>query len=97
MKLIPTGTWERLRDRGLKVHKVQQELGLDDIPQRSDMTPIHYQYLAIEALDRGLITEGCFADFLGVDRLEARRIAMSLNDFSITMIEENIHLDLCQA
>lgn len=97
MKLIPTGTWERLRNRGLKVRKVQQELGLEDIPQRTDMTPIHYQHLAIEALDRGLITEGRFADFLGVDRLEARRIAMSLNDFSITMIEENIHLDLCQA
>ena len=97
MKLIPTGTWERLRNRGLKVRKVQQELGLEDIPQRTDMTPIHYQHLAIEALDRGLITEGCFADFLGVDRLEARRIATSLNDFSITMIEENIHLDLCQA
>jgi Zn-dependent peptidase ImmA (M78 family) len=97
MKLIPAGTWERLRNRGLKVRKVQQELGLEDIPQRTDMMPIHYQHLAIEALDRGLITEGRFADFLGVDRLEARRIAMSLNDFSITMIEENIHLDLCQA
>lgn len=73
IKLIPSGTVERLRDRGLKVRKVQQELQLEEIPQRTDMLPIHYQYLAIEAFDQGFITEGRFAHFLGVDRVEARR------------------------
>ncbi len=97
MTLLPSGTWERLRDRGLKVRKIQQELGLLSIPQRTDMTPIHYQYLAIEALDQGLITEGCFADFLGVDRLEARHIAEALREHSSGMIEEATHLDLRQA
>ncbi|NER35125.1 MAG: hypothetical protein F6J93_14100 [Oscillatoria sp. SIO1A7] len=29
---------------------------------------------AVDALDRGLITEGRFAGFLSVDRLESRRI-----------------------
>ncbi|GAB4277232.1 MAG: XRE family transcriptional regulator [Oscillatoriaceae cyanobacterium] len=87
MKLLPSGTWERLRDsfadlsvRGLKVRKVQQEIGLQAIPQRSDMAPIHYQHLAIEALDGGLITEGRFADFLRVDIIEARRIAELLRE-----------------
>lgn len=75
MKLLPSGTWDRLRDRGLKVRKVQEELGLQPLLARPDMTPIHYQHLAIEALDQGLITEGRFAKFLGVDRLEARHIA----------------------
>ncbi|MGB7251402.1 MAG: ImmA/IrrE family metallo-endopeptidase [Phormidesmis sp.] len=96
MKLLPSGTWTRLRDRGLKVRHVQQELGLEAIPQRSDITPIHYQHLAIEALDRGLITEGRFANFLGVDRLEARRLAEILCEYSSGMIEEAVNLDLRQ-
>jgi Zn-dependent peptidase ImmA (M78 family)/DNA-binding XRE family transcriptional regulator len=96
MKLLPSGTWDRLRDRGLKVRKVQQELGLEEIPQRTDMIPIHYQHLAIEALDQGLITEGRFADFLSVDRLEARRIAEALREYSSGMMEETTHLDLRQ-
>lgn len=99
MRLLPSGTWDRLRDRGLKVRKVQQDLGLEDVRQRTDVVPIHYQHLAIEALDRGLITEGRFSDFLGVDRLEARRIAEALREnYSSGMTEEeSIHLDLYQA
>lgn len=95
-KLLPSGTWDRLRDRGLKVRKVQQELGLEEIPQHTEMIPIHYQHLAIEALDQGLITEGRFADFLNVDRLEARRIAEVLREYSSGMMEETTHLDLRQ-
>ncbi len=97
MGLLPSGTWDRLRDRGLKVRKVQQELGLEETQQRIDIVPIHYQHLAIEALDRGLITEGRFANFLGVDRLEARRIAETLRKHSSGMMEESVHLDLRQA
>lgn len=97
MELLPSGTWDRLRDRGLKVRKVQQELGLNKIPQRTDMVPIHYQHLAIEALDQGFITEGRFADFLSVDRLEARRIAEALREYSSGIMEEATHLDLRQA
>jgi Zn-dependent peptidase ImmA (M78 family)/DNA-binding XRE family transcriptional regulator len=97
IKLLPSGTWERLRDRGLKVRKVQQEMGLEPISDRVDMAPIHYQHLAIEALDRGLITEGRFANLLGVDRLEARRIAESLSEHSSGIIAEVADLDLCEA
>ncbi len=96
MELLPSGTWNRLRNRGLKVRKVQQELGLKEIPQRSDMAPLHYQHLAIEALDQGLITEGNFSDFLKVDRLEARRIAEALREHSSGMMEEASHFDLIQ-
>jgi len=94
IELMPAGTWDRLRDRGLKVRKVQQELGLEDIPQRTDTIPLHYQHLAIEALDQGLITEGRFSDFLNVDRLEARRIATALREHSSGMMEEASDFDL---
>jgi Zn-dependent peptidase ImmA (M78 family)/DNA-binding XRE family transcriptional regulator len=96
MGLLHSGTLERLRDRGLKVRKVQQQLGLEEIQQRTDIAPIHYQHLAIEALDQGLITEGRFADFLDVDRLEARRIAEALREHSSGIMEEAAHLDLRQ-
>jgi Zn-dependent peptidase ImmA (M78 family)/DNA-binding XRE family transcriptional regulator len=96
MELVPSGTWDRLSDRGLKVRKVQQELGFSEIPQRTDMAPIHYQHLAIEALDQGLITEGRFADFLNVDRLESRRIAELLREYSSGINDESACLDLRQ-
>jgi hypothetical protein len=60
------------------------------------MAPIHYQHLAIEALDQGLITEGRFAEFLDVDRLEARRIAELLRNYSSGMVDESTHVDLRQ-
>lgn len=94
MSLVPSGTWERLKDRGLKVRQVQQELELEDIPRRTDRVPIHYQHLAIEALDQGLITEGRFSHLLGVDRLEARRIAEEMREYSSGMVEPAIHMDL---
>jgi Zn-dependent peptidase ImmA (M78 family)/DNA-binding XRE family transcriptional regulator len=98
MKLLSSGTWERLRDRGLKVRQVQQEMGLKDIPQRADLTPIHYQHLAIDALNQGLITEGRFADLFGVERLEARDIAEKLRDYGSEILDDvDTHLDLCQA
>lgn len=94
MELLRTGTYDKLRDRGLKVREVQQELDLLHIPQRADLAPIHYQHLAIEALDRGLITEGRFADFLKVDRLEARRIGQMLRERSGGTMEEEVDFDL---
>lgn len=96
MKILPSGTWNNLRERGIKVRKVQQELKLDAIPQRGDMTPIHYQHLAIEALDQGLITQGQFANFLQVNHLEARRIADQLREYSTGIGEEMIDFDLRQ-
>lgn len=97
MKLLPSGTWERLRDRGLKVRQVQQELGLEAIDRRADMVPVHYQHLAIEALDQGIISEGRFAKLLGLNRLESRDIANKLREYSSGITEETTHLDLRKA
>ena len=94
MALLRTGTWDRLRDRGIKVRKVQQDLGLQETAHRSDQLPVHYQHLAIDALEQGKITEGRFADFLEVDRLEARRIAEELRNHSAGIEDEIIGLEL---
>ena len=94
LALLPTGSWARLRDRGIKVRKVQQDLGLQETAHRSDQLPVHYQHLAIDALEQGKITEGRFADFLEVDRLEARRIAEELRNHSAGIDDEMISLEL---
>jgi Zn-dependent peptidase ImmA (M78 family)/DNA-binding XRE family transcriptional regulator len=75
LKLLPTGLWDRIRESGFKVREAQRQLGLDVLPASDQMFAIRYQHLAIEAFDRGLISEGMLARFLGVDRLEARRIS----------------------
>ena len=100
MELLPSGTWNKLQYRGLKVRKVQKELGLEEIAQRPDIMPLHYQRLAIEALDNGLITEGRFADFFNVDRLESRSIAEKLREKfredKSAMMQEAADFDLRQ-
>jgi Zn-dependent peptidase ImmA (M78 family)/DNA-binding XRE family transcriptional regulator len=96
MELLPSGTWERLSERGLKVREVQQQLGLEEIPQRPDKFPIYYKNLAIVALDLGSITEGHFANLMGVERLEARLIAEKLREYSSEIREEVQNADLRQ-
>lgn len=98
MKLLPTGTFDKLHRSGFKVQEARQKLGLGDIPARNDKFPLHYQYLAVEAFDRELITEGQFARFLQVDRLEARHIAELLRQRMINSTDsQTIDLDLTQS
>ncbi|HEX3640588.1 MAG TPA: XRE family transcriptional regulator [Ktedonobacteraceae bacterium] len=82
MKLLPGGIWEKLRAGGLKVPEAQQQLDLETFSAHDEQLPIRYQYLAIDAFDRALITEGQFAGFLRVDRLEARHIAELLRQYT---------------
>ncbi len=90
MNLLPTGTWEGLQVRGLKVGELRQRLGLGDIPARAQPFPLRYQYLAFEALTRGVISEGRFARLLNVDRLEASWIARELQDQLSDGAEQNL-------
>jgi len=78
MRLIPTGVWDKLQQGGFKVREAQAQLGLDAIPCRDEILPIRYQYLALDAYDRELITEGQFAHYMRIDRLSARSKAENL-------------------
>lgn len=78
MRLLHSGTWERLKGN-LKVRELQQELGLGNIPARDQKLPLRYQYLALDAFVHHHISEGQLARFLEVDRLDARRIAEELH------------------
>jgi Zn-dependent peptidase ImmA (M78 family)/DNA-binding XRE family transcriptional regulator len=91
--IAPSGTWERLRDRGLKVRQAQAQLGLPPIPAQEQLLPLRYQYLAVEAYHEGEISEAMLAHFLRVDRLEARRISQILTEHASDITEED-RLDL---
>lgn len=98
MKLLPTGIWDKLREGGFKVREVQEQLGLGAIPARDEKLPTRYQYLAVYALDRELITEGQFARFLEVDRVEARLIAEKLRQHTRGVTDNTtIDLDMTQS
>ena len=75
LKLLPTGLWEHIERGKFGVREAQQQLGLGALPARDQKFTLRYQHLAIEAFNRGLISEGMFARFLEVNRLEARHIA----------------------
>ncbi|MEW5960690.1 MAG: XRE family transcriptional regulator [Chloroflexota bacterium] len=98
MRLLPTGVWDKLKARGFKVREAQQQLDLGPIPAHDEKLPRRYQYLAIDAFDQELITEGRLARFLDVDRLEARRIAEKLRQHGSDVTDDaQIRLDLTQS
>lgn len=82
LQVIPTGTGGTLKRGGMEVRKIQQELELGAIVGREDTVPLRYQSLAIQAFAEGLITEGQFAKFLRIDRVDARQIAEDLEEES---------------
>jgi Zn-dependent peptidase ImmA (M78 family)/DNA-binding XRE family transcriptional regulator len=78
LRLLPSGTWDKLQDRGFKVREAQDILQLQ--PHRYLEQPLspRYQFLAVETYQRGRLTEGQLAHYLRVDRVEARRIVQKL-------------------
>ena len=78
LRLLPGGTWDRLRDRGFKVREAQEELGLTSHPHRDHELPIRYQLLAVRAYQQADLTEGELVRLLRVDRVQARRIVQEL-------------------
>ena len=72
LRLIPAGTWERLRREQIKVREFQNLLGLEPVHGDDEALPPRYVALAVEAWQREQLSEGQLARFLGTDRLGAR-------------------------
>jgi Zn-dependent peptidase ImmA (M78 family)/DNA-binding XRE family transcriptional regulator len=82
MKVLPVGMWDKLKDAGFRVREAQQSLGLGPLPEHAEKLPLRYQYLAVEAYDNELISEGQLTRFLGVSRIEARELAERLSYYA---------------
>lgn len=74
LRLVPTGTWERIEAQGFRVREAQRILELPEHPSDEELLPARYRYLAVTAYLHGDLSEGQLARFLRVNRLEARRI-----------------------
>jgi Zn-dependent peptidase ImmA (M78 family)/transcriptional regulator with XRE-family HTH domain len=90
LHLLPSGTWDRLRDRGFKLREAQTILGPEPYRQADHLLPLRYRYLAVEAYQRGELTEGQLARFLRVDRVEARRLVQDLTNHPYVSEEGHI-------
>jgi Zn-dependent peptidase ImmA (M78 family)/DNA-binding XRE family transcriptional regulator len=74
MRLVPTGLWERLQERGFKVKEAQEKLGLQEVKEPKDRFPERYVKLAIDAYEADEISEGELAHYLRTDLLDARTL-----------------------
>ncbi len=88
MKLVLTGLADDIERQGFKVQQAKRQLGLVDPISSESGLPSRYLYLALEAYQKEKIGESEFMRFLGVDRLEARRIAETLRQS-----EEPVEMD----
>lgn len=79
LNLLASGAWDRLKGAGFKVREAQDLLGLAEKSEADQLLPLRFRYLATEAYERGELSEGQYAHFLRVDRLEARRTAEDLS------------------
>lgn len=74
LRYIPTGTWDDLRARGVRIRDIQQRFEIEPIFDPDEMLPMRFQYLAINAVANGQISEGRFAELMRVSRARARDI-----------------------
>ena len=78
LRLLPGGTWERLRERGFRVREAQQQLGLSHQSDSHNSLPIRYQLLAVRAYEEDKLTEGELSRLLRIDRVSARRLVQRI-------------------
>jgi len=73
LKLLPSGTFDSLRERGFSNKLVRQVIG-DPAPEVHTIVSPRLSFLAAEAYQRGLVTEGQLCEKLQMDRIEVRQL-----------------------
>ena len=80
LKLLPIGTWDRLRDAGFKPKAARELIDLPSSEAALPPLPLRYQALAIQAFVSDKLSEGQLARFLRTDRVGARRLVRELTE-----------------
>ena len=78
LRLIPAGTRDRLRLERFRGREAQQLLGTDTAHRDDEIFSPRYRALAVEAWQRGDLSEGQLAGVLRTDRLGARETIQGL-------------------
>lgn len=74
LALMPKGTWQGLRESALAARRAQEFLELPSLPVSNDPYPERYKFLAVQAFEQGMISQGQLGRFLRCDPLAAREI-----------------------
>jgi Zn-dependent peptidase ImmA (M78 family) len=77
LELLPSGTFDSLRDRGLDRAAVKQVLGMD-FERGGEEPNARLLLLAAEAYEKDLFSEGQLADMLALDRVTLREVVDDL-------------------
>lgn len=81
LKLLRSGTWENLKNRGFQVRKAQEILGIQSKTGSNEIElPYRYRALAVQAFNNADISEGQLARFLRTDRVRAREAVSKFID-----------------
>ncbi|GCE15115.1 helix-turn-helix domain-containing protein [Tengunoibacter tsumagoiensis] len=83
LKLLSSGIWEKLQARGFKVREMQKQLGINFREDQIQKLPKRYQYLALDAFEQNLMSEGMLAQFLDIDLLDTRALVESMKGESM--------------
>jgi Zn-dependent peptidase ImmA (M78 family)/DNA-binding XRE family transcriptional regulator len=78
LRLITSGTMDRMRHSRFAVREGRAILGLAESVSTESMLPIRYVHLAVQGYRDGLLSEGRLARFLRLDRVEARRVVQEV-------------------
>lgn len=72
--LLKAGSWELLKEKGIRVREAEKRLGLVIEGPPEAACPERYRFLAVHAYERGELTEKELANYLRCDIWEARRV-----------------------
>lgn len=74
LRMIPKGVRDHLKESRFKVRRAAEMLNLEDHPIADNRFPDRYMYLAVQAYDRGELSEGELSALLRCDRVSAREV-----------------------
>ncbi len=94
LRLIPSGTWERLRQERFSVREAQRLLRISSTATDDEKLPPRYVALAVEAWQLGELSEGQLARFLRTDRIGAREAIQQLERDAIGGRDSDESIDL---
>lgn len=85
--LTPKGSWQALRESGFAPRQARAILELPSHPVSNHPYPERYKYLAVQAFEQGLISQGQLSRFLRCDPLAAREIVAECR--ASTIVEDS--------
>lgn len=77
LTLIPKGIRDYLKETRFEVRRAAEVLNLQQHPAADERFPDRYVFLAVQAYDKGELSEGELSDLLRCDRVTAREIVDS--------------------